>query len=329
MFLKKERRIVGLVLAGCLAFTTEFEVLAANPQSEAQAIVTNYETEMSLLADTWAQLPAMASMAVDTQAWHAKALANTDSQMNVFAEMSEGSAAIGVMYSNTVLTVVETGTEWTKVSSGSVLGYVRNEWTLTGTAAVERAKTTCANGTKEAKTVEEIAKELELPVEEVSQALDAVCAPVSLHDPVYADGNDPLTVMDQVRDTKNTELNWMEHITLGNAFSALNDREKQILSLRFYDGKTQMEVAQSLGISQAQVSRLEKNAIGVLLMSKFATSIEDSVASFLTFGSSVPLQTTILCESCRPKALPSSLYLTTALPDASVTLLSVSSDNIC
>lgn len=159
MFLKKERRIVGLVLAGCLAFTTEFEVLAANPQSEAQAIVTNYETEMSLLADTWAQLPAMASMAVDTQAWHGKALANTDSQMNVFAEMSEGSAAIGVMYSNTVLTVVETGTEWTKVSSGSVLGYVRNEWTLTGTAAVERAKTTCANGTKDAKTVEEIAKE--------------------------------------------------------------------------------------------------------------------------------------------------------------------------
>ena len=159
MFLKKERRIVGLVLAGCLAFTTEFEVLAANPQSEAQAIVTNYETEISPLAETWAQLPVMASMAVDTQAWYGKALANTDSQMNVFAEMSEESTVIGVMYSNTVLTVEETGIEWTKVSSGSVSGYVRNEWILTGTAAVERAKTTCANGTKDAKTVEEIAKE--------------------------------------------------------------------------------------------------------------------------------------------------------------------------
>lgn len=159
MFLKRERKIVGLVLAGCLAFTTEFEVLAANPQSEAQAIVTNYETEMSPLAETWAQLPVMASMAVDTQAWYGKALANTDSQMNVFAEMSEESTVIGVMYSNTVLTVEETGTEWTKVSSGLVSGYVRNEWILTGTAAVERAKTTCANGTKDAKTVEELAKE--------------------------------------------------------------------------------------------------------------------------------------------------------------------------
>ena len=110
-------------------------------------------------------------------------------------------------------------------------------------------------------TLEEIATELELSVSEVSQALDAVCAPVSLHDPVYSDGGDPLTVMDQVRDTKNTELNWMDHITLRGAFSQLGDREKQILSLRFYDGRTQMEVANSLGISQAQVSRLEKGAI--------------------------------------------------------------------
>jgi len=110
-------------------------------------------------------------------------------------------------------------------------------------------------------TIEEIAKELELPAEDVSQALDAVCAPVSLYDPVYSDGGDPLTVMDQVRDLKNTEGNWMEHIVLHNAFRALSDREKQILSLRFYDGKTQMEVAGSLGISQAQVSRLEKGAI--------------------------------------------------------------------
>ena len=113
-------------------------------------------------------------------------------------------------------------------------------------------------------TREEIAKTLELPIEEVNQALDAVCAPVSLYDPVFSDGGDPLTVMDQVKDTKNTEDGWMDHITLRNAFHSLNDREKQILSLRFYDGKTQMEVANSLGISQAQVSRLEKGAISAM-----------------------------------------------------------------
>ena len=113
-------------------------------------------------------------------------------------------------------------------------------------------------------TLEEISKELDIPLEEVSRALDAVCAPASLYDPVYSDGGDALTVMDQVRDTKNTEDGWMEHITLQNAFRALNDREKQILSLRFYDGKTQMEVASALGISQAQVSRLEKGAIGAM-----------------------------------------------------------------
>ena len=113
-------------------------------------------------------------------------------------------------------------------------------------------------------TLEEIAGELSLSRQEVSQALDAVCAPVSLYDPVYTDGGDPLTVMDQVRDSKNTEEGWMEHITLRLAFQALQPREKQILTLRFYDGKTQMEVAARLGISQAQVSRLEKGAIGTL-----------------------------------------------------------------
>ena len=113
-------------------------------------------------------------------------------------------------------------------------------------------------------TLEEIAGTLSLPMEEVVQAMDAVCAPVSLYDPVYDHGGDPLTVMDQVRDTKNTEDAWMDHITLRNAFRSLNDREKQILSLRFYDGKTQMEVAGALGISQAQVSRLEKGAISAM-----------------------------------------------------------------
>ena len=107
----------------------------------------------------------------------------------------------------------------------------------------------------------EVAKALDLSEEEVTEALDAVCAPVSLYDPVYAEGGDPLTIMDQVKDTRNTEGAWIDQICLQNAFRALGDREKEILSLRFYDGKTQMEVASTLGISQAQVSRLEKGAI--------------------------------------------------------------------
>ena len=113
-------------------------------------------------------------------------------------------------------------------------------------------------------TLEEISKELALPIEDVAEALDAVCAPVSLYDPVYSDGGDPLTIMDQVHDVKNTETAWMDRISLRTAFQNLGDREKQILSLRFYDGKTQMEVATALGISQAQVSRLEKSAIGTM-----------------------------------------------------------------
>ena len=110
-------------------------------------------------------------------------------------------------------------------------------------------------------SLEEVAKELSLPVEDVAEAMDAVCAPISLHDPVYADGGDPLTVMDQVRDTKNTDENWMERIALRNAYQALEPRQKQIVSLRFVGGKTQMEVAGAMDISQAQVSRLEKSAI--------------------------------------------------------------------
>ena len=107
----------------------------------------------------------------------------------------------------------------------------------------------------------EIANALSLPESDVAEALDAVCAPVSLYDPLYAEGGDPLTIIDQVRDDKNTEGAWIDQICLQTAFQALGEREKQILSLRFFDGKTQMEVANTLGISQAQVSRLEKGAI--------------------------------------------------------------------
>ncbi len=113
-------------------------------------------------------------------------------------------------------------------------------------------------------TLEEIAQRMELPVQTVTEAMDAMAAPVSLYEPVYSDGGDPLTVMDQVRDTRNTDEQWMERIALREAMAALGERERRILALRFFDGKTQMEVAGQVGISQAQVSRLEKNAIASL-----------------------------------------------------------------
>ena len=113
-------------------------------------------------------------------------------------------------------------------------------------------------------TLEEIARRLELPLEEVSGAMDAISAPVSLYEPVYSDGGDPLTVMDQVCDTRNTDEQWIERIALREAIARLDERERKILAMRFYDGRTQMEVAQSIGISQAQVSRLEKGALNQL-----------------------------------------------------------------
>ena len=110
-------------------------------------------------------------------------------------------------------------------------------------------------------TEEEIAASLGIPREEVTFAMDAISDPVSLSDPVYSDGTENLTVMDQVRDTRNTDESWLECMALSDAMQRLGEREKRIIALRFYDGKTQMEVAGMVGISQAQVSRLEKNAI--------------------------------------------------------------------
>lgn len=110
-------------------------------------------------------------------------------------------------------------------------------------------------------SVEEIAKILELKREDVVFALDAIVDPVSLYEPVYSDGGDTICVMDQVRDRKNTDENWLEQIALKEAMDRLSDREKRILNLRFFEGKTQMEVSARIGISQAQISRLEKNAI--------------------------------------------------------------------
>ena len=110
-------------------------------------------------------------------------------------------------------------------------------------------------------TIEEIAQMLEIKREEVVFALDAIVDPVSLYEPVYSDGGDTICVMDQVRDSKNTDESWLEQIALKEAISRLSERERHILNLRFFEGKTQMEVSAEVGISQAQVSRLEKNAI--------------------------------------------------------------------
>ena len=113
-------------------------------------------------------------------------------------------------------------------------------------------------------TVEQIAKELELPREDVVFAMDAIADPVSLYDPIYDSGGDAICVMDQVSDTKNTDERWTERIALKDALKQLTPRERHILSLRFYEGKTQMEVSSEIGISQAQVSRLEKGAINTI-----------------------------------------------------------------
>ena len=113
-------------------------------------------------------------------------------------------------------------------------------------------------------TVEQIAKELDIPREEVVFAMDAIVDPVSLYDPVYSDSGDTLCVMDQVRDNKNTDEDWTDRLALKEAMKRLDPRERRILSLRFWEGKTQMEVSAEVGISQAQVSRLEKGAINTI-----------------------------------------------------------------
>jgi len=110
-------------------------------------------------------------------------------------------------------------------------------------------------------TIEEIAKELDMPKEDVVLAIDSIQEPVSLYEPIYNDGADAIYVMDQLGDTKNTDENWLEEIALKEALKKLCGREKRILDLRFFKGRTQMEVATELGISQAQVSRLEKSAL--------------------------------------------------------------------
>ena len=109
--------------------------------------------------------------------------------------------------------------------------------------------------------VDQIARSLDIPRQEVVFALEAITDPVSLYDPIYSDAGETATVMDQIGDSRNTDEHWLEQIALEEAVRRLDEREKRILALRLYDGRTQMEVAKTVGISQAQVSRLEKNAI--------------------------------------------------------------------
>ena len=113
-------------------------------------------------------------------------------------------------------------------------------------------------------TVQEIAEEIGISKEDIVFALDAIQMPVSLHEPVYSDGGDTLYIMDQVSDKKNREENWVEELSREAAMERLNERERFIIQLRFFEGKTQMEVAEQIQISQAQVSRLEKNALKIM-----------------------------------------------------------------
>lgn len=113
-------------------------------------------------------------------------------------------------------------------------------------------------------TIMEIAEEIGISKEDIAYALDALQNPMSLYEPVYTEGGDTLYVMDQISDKKCKEENWVENISLSEAMKKLSERENEIITLRFFEGKTQMEVAESIGISQAQVSRLEKNALHVM-----------------------------------------------------------------
>ncbi|MBQ2967534.1 MAG: RNA polymerase sporulation sigma factor SigG [Clostridia bacterium] len=124
-----------------------------------------------------------------------------------------------------------------------------------------QAKEELSRANNQEPSLEEIAKKLDVPVKAISNALDAIQDPISLYDPVFHDGTDAVSVMDQVKDDKNHDELWTDDIVLREAIERLHEREKKIITLRFFQGKTQTEVAESIGISQAQVSRLEKSAL--------------------------------------------------------------------
>lgn len=126
---------------------------------------------------------------------------------------------------------------------------------------VLQAKEAFQNEHQREPTLDELSKLLDLRREDIVTAMDAVMDPISLFEPIYSDSGDAVCVMDQVRDGKNTDEAWLDHIALSDAISKLGQREQEILELRFFQGKTQMEVSAEIGISQAQVSRLEKHAL--------------------------------------------------------------------
>ncbi len=139
--------------------------------------------------------------------------------------------------------------------------YIRVSRSIRDTAyKAMQAKEELQNKFNREPTVDEIAKKLDIPRENVVLALEAIVEPVSLYEPVFSDGSDTVYVMDQISD-KNSDINWLEELSIKEAINNLTEREKKILSLRFYIGKTQMEVAKEIGISQAQVSRIEKGAL--------------------------------------------------------------------
>ncbi len=151
---------------------------------------------------------------------------------------------------------------------GEIRRYLRDNSTMRVSRAMRdtaykvlQAKETYMAQHQKEPTVEEIAKILDIKREDVVFALDAILEPVSLYEPVYSDSGDTICVMDQVKDNKNNDEMWVERIALKEAVGHLTERERKILSMRFFQGKTQMEVSAEIGISQAQVSRLEKNAL--------------------------------------------------------------------
>lgn len=154
---------------------------------------------------------------------------------------------------------------------GEVRRYLRDNNTIRVSRSLRdlaykalQAKETLSLQLQREPTVSEIAKELEAEREDVVTALESIQEPVSLFEPVFHDDGDAIYVMDQVSDNKNTDVKWIENISLSEAMSKLTPRERHILNIRFFEGKTQMEVAKEIGISQAQVSRLEKNALSTM-----------------------------------------------------------------
>ena len=164
------------------------------------------------------------------------------------------------------------GVKFSTYAVPMIIGEIRRHLRDGGTIRVSRslkdiayralqAKESIQKTTQKEPTIEEISAELGIPREDIVYALDAIQSPMSLYEPIYTDGGDTLFVMDQISDKKNKEELWVEQISLNDALKRLADREKEIIILRFFEGKTQMEVADMIGISQAQVSRLEKNAL--------------------------------------------------------------------